>query len=559
MPPPSGVLIQASRDKDGFFINQKKKDYGRFLSPEITLPEEDEVDVDGTSAQAKEFVPKEGHFKRAHVIRGPMAGVKAFHPTQQEKNTSPTHASGQGGNTLGVGGGTNIPNLRRSFRYRKIALRKEYEAPLYTNREESESDDDGDTNSIYQARSAVPGPQNFLGPDDYTSPVHKKHPAQSNLNEISPADEDDDSTKNPDANPDKTAVVKRRTNVPAQNTSSIVSYAGYSGSNYYSKVTVAGPRRSSSSSLSSKRPLIYKRSNSQSAIDMKRRNPSSLISDASPVLSRSFEDSLVIQPPAMFADSESGDPFSPGPGLALEALDLPSRPPSDSYLYGSHNSLDNILDPPTEFNADEDTRGPTRSFKRKLSRTRKVVNPKGKGANEGVTRKEFGKGTTKSMRNSVPKQDRSQTRGGGGVPDRDSTESSDTGYTSSTSPGYNSEHPKGEKEKIPFQEEDQATPKQQNGAQAFSFGEKKLRSIPSLNSLASSSSELLKFYVPLVFHSNSVQGAGVHPDHNLFSIQVCLVENSDELIKVREIQSQGVGVLSILSFIERLSVTHLMH
>ena len=89
VPPPSGVLIQASRDKDGFFINQKKKDYGRFLSPEITLPEEDEVDVDGTSAQAKEFVPKEGHFKRAHVIRGPMAGVKAFHPTQQEKKHQP--------------------------------------------------------------------------------------------------------------------------------------------------------------------------------------------------------------------------------------------------------------------------------------------------------------------------------------------------------------------------------------------------------------------------------------------------------------------------------------
>ena len=60
-----------------------------------------------------------------------------------------------------------------------------------------------------------------------------------------------------------------------------------------------------------------------------------------------------------------------------------------------------------------------------------------------------------------------------------------------------------------------------------------MRSIPSLNSLNSVSSDTARFYIPLVFHSPKVEGAGVNQDPNQFSVQVCLVENSDELIKVQ--------------------------
>ena len=54
--------------------------------------------------------------------------------------------------------------------------------------------------------------------------------------------------------------------------------------------------------------------------------------------------------------------------------------------------------------------------------------------------------------------------------------------------------------------------------------------MPSQTSLTSCSScdSIRREYVPLVFHSDSVAGG----DQGSFQLQVCLVENSDELIKV---------------------------
>ena len=557
VPPPvkGGALVQASRNKDGFFVNQKKKDYRKYLESETpsSAPEdhthhhthnEDSSDSENPY-NSKEFIPKEGNLKRMQVIKG------------GQHNPPARYLKKRGDGQTGLTPNGFHSNLKRSFRYRKISLRTEFEKPLFAStREESESEDEGDTNSMYQGSSAVPGPQMGGGfPQSSQQPVNGLSPSSEDV-----GDDGDNDDGEPEFN--KVIIVPRHfsTNKPnsqLNNTSSVISMAGHSPANAYSKITVAGPRRTSSSSSDfGKRPALPMRSSSQSDIFKLNRKRSNSLS--------SHKESHATSPGDAFHGGALDRGFEESLST-LDALDLP--PPlvgSSADQYGSQNSLDNILVEPPEMFSITDSPGfeisPT-PHKRKLSRTRKV-----NSGSKIDPVPDFGTGM-KVDESSVPKSSHRKNHSNGkGVttlpaPDRDSTESSDTGYTSSTtSPGYNTEQQnsnRGEgKAKIPsihqggvyFEEEEEevtrgelpATPKLtrfpshheagKGASDSLGYGLGGMRKIPSQMSLNSDQS---RCYVPLVFHSSRLEGAGVHHDPNLFSVQVCLVENSEELIKVR--------------------------
>ena len=105
--------------------------------------------------------------------------------------------------------------------------------------------------------------------------------------------------------------------------------------------------------------------------------------------------------------------------------------------------------------------------------------------------------------------------------DRNSTESNDTGYTSSASPGYHERH----KLSITDEFEEDSLPELpeiRNASQQASQTEQSQTS-----TLSNVSSDNVRQYIPLVFYSPRVG-----KDASVFAVQVCLVENSDELIKV---------------------------
>ncbi len=615
-PPKGGALAQASRTKDGFFVNQKKKDYRKYLEGAAATPASDHTPHEDSSdgenqPNSKEFVPKEGNLKRVQVIKlGHNPPVRYLKNRGGGGGSSLNpNGNGTGGNSEKLQGAANFhSNLRRSFRYRKISLRTEFERPLFeTTREESESEDEGDTNSMYQTQqqggrgpSSVPGPQMGGGGGGGESPLR----AQQQANDSSPSSEN---VAAEDENEEfrKIIVVPRHANSNSQqqpNTLSTISLASHSPGNAYSKVTVMGARRSSTSS--GKRPAVPLRSNSQSDI-FSRKNSASSSHDGSnhlpspilspiPCTSHELEESWTILPPPLF-----------------DALDLPPLgiTADGRSMYGSQNSLDNILvDPPEMFVSSGGFEISSEApHKRKLSRTRKVGSPvdlpvSGNGvvgnggsssssssSNGGFGTKNSrskiepipGFGTGKGLEENLVSKNHHhhhhhhhhQQQQPPPPADRDSTESSDTGYTSSTttSPGYiSNEHSKEQKafhhqntDNLVYPEEDEeeegeeeeveegsrevpATPKliqypsrggfldstASFGGGGGIVGPGTLRKVPSVGSLASITSENSRCYVPLVFHSGRVEDTGVNPDPNLFSVQVCLVENSDELIKV---------------------------
>lgn len=529
VPPPSGFLVQASRDKDGFFVNRKRKDYRMFLekTDEISSPEE---------VAEKEFVPREGTLTRNTVIKGKNI-LSPKHPRTVSRNRNGLEANGGLQRDRDQGERLALPsnqgtatlfhsNLKRSFRYRKIALRKEFESPLFATKETSDSEDEGDDPP---ALSSVPGPADF---STSGSGGNAAVWAISNLSSMPDGLEISNTDLTEPGPHINDSIVQRRFN---QNTASTLSFAGYSPGNSYSKVTVTGTRRSSSSSLPGKRPLVYLRSTSKEQA-----------SAESPTTPRSLDDSCIILPPPMFAGEDQ------------DVIDLPSRPPSNNLQYGSQTSLDILdVDPPDMFSSvDQPMSDPTSpgKSKRKLSRTRKIGNnaPSSLSAEGSLNGKSDAEGDAKKPKDGEDSEENSasisedskhhanqstssSSSNVAPAPDRDSTESSDTGYTSSTSPGY-SEQTRGQKPKLNFPPDGLG---QDDGGKAISKAgslqktpwKSSLRSIPSLNSLTSISSEMSRFYIPLVFHSPRVEGAGVNQDPNLFSVQVCLVENTDELIK----------------------------
>ena len=155
--------------------------------------------------------------------------------------------------------------------------------------------------------------------------------------------------------------------------------------------------------------------------------------------------------------------------------------------------------------------------------------------------------------------------------DRNSTESNDTGYTSGASPSYVTEDKHTTQNsmqefKLEFKDESEAisdippvsTP--QSGLPTCDKGklgsfDKQLSVQLSQTSITSTSSDYVRFYFPLIFYkpgskverarvvSSSSPMAG---DSNMFSLQVCLVENSEELMKVCIPQSFRYPTLPML-------------
>lgn len=187
-------------------------------------------------------------------------------------------------------------------------------------------------------------------------------------------------------------------------------------------------------------------------------------------------------------DDESGAvEGNTSPPPSPEVFELPACPPSDSFLYtsvNSLNSLDNILvDPPAMFESDD------------------------KRESEDL--------------NLEQRRTDDQTSSPSLAADRNSTESNDTGYTSSASPGYHERH----KLSITDEFEEDSLPELpeiRNASQQASQTEQSQTS-----TLSNVSSDNVRQYIPLVFYSPRVG-----KDASVFAVQVCLVENSDELIKV---------------------------
>ena len=633
VPPPSGILVQASRDKNGFFVNQKRKDYKAFQdgTPEVILsPSDDDRDrgrlrgkreereregsreretgdrdrEGSPTVNGKQFVEKENTLRRGPISRG-----QGFKPSPLAKTANKgddcSSTKSTGSQPVPNQGTMFHSNLKHSFRYRKISLRKEFERPLYVHKENAENSDSDDEGDIENGGgySSVPGPSEstFAVSTNLTKQVSS---TSTNLTLI-PADVEISMTDLTNPGPhinDDTVVVQRRANHAFNSSSNATSMGssltGYSSGNSYSKVTVTGPRRNSSS-LTSKKPLLRVRSNSQPALDKNSLDDGDEEEEndgLSLVESRRLSGSMIILPPPMFTND--GDDAVDAQNQFSGREDMLDLPVCHPMGYDSPNSLDNILvDPPDMFSSTgsrgqeppstggqessstgEQEPSSTReqessstggqdltstggqvtheaskkSSKRKLSRTKKVnslLNKKNYGKPPHVEVKSDSDSHTEVKSDSdsstggeklVPKNKEEQSgsvpataRASNVGPDRDSTESGDTGYTS-TSPGYSSEQAK-QKSKLIMnfhQEEDE----EEMARDVFSLKDStkfdSVLPLTPIGSRVSVSSETSRCYVPLVFHSPKVEGTGVNHDPNQFSVQVCLVENSEELIKV---------------------------
>ena len=143
--------------------------------------------------------------------------------------------------------------------------------------------------------------------------------------------------------------------------------------------------------------------------------------------------------------------------------------------------------------------------------------------------------------------------------DRSSTESNDTGYTSGASPGCAPEDKDSsntcvQEFKLKFKDDGEDTPSLSTSSGSLSSREKgkhsgigaydKQLSIQlSQSSITSSASDYARFYIPLIFYKpesktdragllNSFRSSPTTGASNVFSLQVCLVEDSEELLKV---------------------------
>ena len=282
---------------------------------------------------------------------------------------------------------------------------------------------------------------------------------------------------------------------------------------------------------------------------------------------------------------------------------LPARPPSDGFMYSSRtslNSLDNIIEPPDMFNVDNTvpvdhyTELGSSSGMESQSKLEPLsssssgagTNPSKQSSTPGLKKpvpkarskiasqpavRQFHVGhmtiepshvtsTTVIHTNSKPLQlNKIDDSLDPNLVDRNSTESNDTGYTSGASPSYvtetkdTTENPGMQEFKLEFKEESEAisdippvnTPQSgyltRDHKGKFGSFDKQLSVQLSQTSITSTSSDYVRFYVPLIFYkpggrmertrvvSSSSPTAG---GSNMFSLQVCLVEDSEDLMKV---------------------------
>ena len=385
---------------------------------------------------------------------------------------------------------------------------------------------------------------------------------------------------------------------------------GQRRANSYSKLTVTGVKTQPIATnvmlpehLSS-RLNAKKRQRSSSQSDLLESNKSQLISNMTSLSQDNILVESTINDNAAAAQMLTGFPMDEADVFDI----LPARPPSDGFMYSSRtslNSLDNIIEPPDMFNESntipdghyielessakeprseqEPSRG-TNSSKQGSATglKRPVPKARSKVPNQPAVR-QFHVGhmtiepshvinTTVIHTNSKPLQlNKTDDTLDPNLVDRNSTESNDTGYTSGASPSYVAEDKhttqNGMQEfKLEFKDESEAisdippvsTP--QSGLPICDKGklgsfDKQLSVQLSQTSITSTSSDYVRFYVPLIFYKpgSKVERARVVSSSsptaggsNMFSLQVCLVENSEELMKVCIPQSFRYPTLPML-------------
>lgn len=273
---------------------------------------------------------------------------------------------------------------------------------------------------------------------------------------------------------------------------------------------------------------------------------------------------------------------------------LPARPPSNGFMYSSMtslNSLDDILvAPPPMFSGESVTQDGTEletseieseivstsmSLSKQLQDSttamkKPVPKARSRQANNNPAVRQFHVGhmtiepshvtSTTIHVNSKPLQQLPKVMDDSINPsliDRNSTESNDTGYTSGASPGFvvedkNSASNSSMQEfKLQFSDELDTTAQTDgpattststaglpNREKGKSSSDKHLNFQLSQTSVTSTASDFVRFYVPVIFYKPGskagkfIRSSPTNGGSSWFSLEVCLVEDSDELIKV---------------------------
>ena len=378
--------------------------------------------------------------------------------------------------------------------------------------------------------------------------------------------------------------INQRVKAEPRNTTSL----GQPRTNGYTKLKVVGVKSHPTPAAVVLPDVIASKLNSKP----RRRQRSSSQSDTSvtPKALPTLQVTSLSQDDILFEDTTDDNPAASQMmnGLSLEEVDvfdiLPARPPSNGFMYSSRtslNSLDDILvapppmfsgegvtqdgtalalgsletelEPPTSSTA---VQGATSEVKKPVpkARTREPNNPPVRHFHVGhMTIEPCHVSSTTLHVNSKPLQHLPKIQDDA-VNDRNSTESNDTGYTSGASPGCVTDDRNSTKNasmqefKLKFKDDQDTTADadQTSGRSSHEKGkassEKHLGYQLSQNSLTSTTSDYVRFYVPLLFYKPSASKGNraalsnkSSPNaggSNQFSLEVCLVEDSEELLRV---------------------------
>lgn len=329
-----------------------------------------------------------------------------------------------------------------------------------------------------------------------------------------------------------------------------------------------------------------KRSNSQSDTLKSKELPTAYL----PVTSLSQDDILMENDNA--AAALTGIPLEEADVFDI----LPARPPSNGFMYASStslNSLDNILvEPPPMFSEGSVTgdstklEPPQNEMKSYQPHNESEVSTRGSPSKQGSavgTRKPVPTPRTKNRETihrdravrqfhvghmtiepshvtstTINTNSKSLQLDDPSLVDRSSTESNDTGYTSGAGPGCAPEDKDSsstcvQEFKLKFKDDGEDTPSLSTSGSLSSrekgkhlgIGayDKQLSFQLSQSSITSSASDYARFYIPLIFYKpesktdragllNSFRSSPTTGASNVFSLQVCLVEDSEELLKV---------------------------
>lgn len=584
VPPPRGIVLKsAARDKDGFFISAKKINQDSSHTGSELSSTEDEASV---PMGLRVFTPRDGNLKRNVVIKKPSPRMKERWRGMKGGKV-PANPDTEGGTEVATSRSNtennyfiHNNNVKRSFRYKKIVLRPP-EKPIYDKINESESEEDGDSSEMdspSHTSSLVPLP--YAGSNLDNTVDTSTDTIDESYEDGIETDEDKIDSKSEDESvlslsSSTAALLSQRRVRFYRNAGSAVyppkSTNQHSQANSYSRVTVIGTMEEST-------PKEF------------------AIPERHHVPVHRLRSQTTIQPPKSLAEKEEKDEIEENgemegvsnrhetdsfesheePSLSMFAepvlpMVLPVRQSSDLYIDFSQNSLDDILVPPPEMfgveqvgftpGIDIDLESPR--SKRRLSRTRHLGGTRFKNlesTNENAALDLAEKLVPDSNGDSILEQQKSPDSI---IPnpstDRNSTESNDTGYTSSTSPGYqnqinSNQQQQQQQEQVQFQQSQEQKKQYQHLQQQYSnefsegvspdgrstpipeeeHGNSILRSYSSSHSLVSNASDVSRFYVPFVFHSKRVteDAASMRVDPTRFRIQVCLVENSEELTRV---------------------------